>query len=46
MGTASPAEMASEFQRTLDSLIGQLDAFADVYVSEEVVPKRNSKRKI
>lgn len=45
MGTASPAEMASEFQRTLDSLIGQLGAFADVYISEEVVPKRNSKRK-
>ncbi|TVY20621.1 Serine/threonine-protein kinase KIC1 [Lachnellula arida] len=39
MGTASPAEMAAEFQRILDSLIKQLGAFTDVYVTEEFRPK-------
>jgi hypothetical protein len=39
MGTASPAEMAAEFQRTLDSLIKQLGAFAEVYVTDEFAPK-------
>lgn len=38
-GTASPAEMASEFQRTLDSLIKQLGAFAEVYVTDGLAPK-------
>ncbi|TVY35299.1 Serine/threonine-protein kinase [Lachnellula subtilissima] len=38
-GTASPTEMAAEFQRILDSLIKQLGAFADVYVTDEFSPK-------
>ncbi|TVY28037.1 Serine/threonine-protein kinase [Lachnellula hyalina] len=38
-GTASPTEMAAEFQRILDSLIKQLGAFGDVYVTDEFSPK-------